>query len=209
MSIGSSNPGIVAKVSAGTNVTVTGTPTNPIINSSGGGGGSGALTQIQQIITSASQASVTFSAIPGTFTNLILRYIGRSLSVTAADDLKMQFNGDTGNNYTTQVTVSIGTAVSGIPIISASAFVIGTLTASTSTAGMSGGGSLIIPGYVQTLFNKTGSGLMSYAQISANLTSFISGLQWANTAAITSIALFPNLGSGFLNGSIFTLYGEQ
>lgn len=45
MSIGSSNPGIVAKVAAGTNVTVTGTPTNPIINSTGGGG-SGTVTSV-------------------------------------------------------------------------------------------------------------------------------------------------------------------
>jgi len=50
----------------------------------------------------ATAASVTFTTIPQTYTDLILKISARSTSTAGADiyaNLKIQFNSDTGNNY--------------------------------------------------------------------------------------------------------------
>jgi hypothetical protein len=59
-------------------------------------------TLIEGKTLTATAASVTFTTIPQTYTDLLLKFSCRSTSTAGTDvyaNLKIQFNSDTGNNY--------------------------------------------------------------------------------------------------------------
>ena len=58
-------------------------------------------------VTGSAAASVTLSSIPGTYTDLILIVDGTTSSL---EDITVQYNGDTGNNYSITYMSGSGTA---------------------------------------------------------------------------------------------------
>lgn len=176
------------------------------VTSNAGGG----VTQIAQVITSGAATSVTFSAIPGTFTNLRVSFTGRSATAATSDPLLTQFNTDTANNYSYNFFVAAGTSA---PTAGTSSSVgnilIGVLTGANSGANIAGSGNLLLNSYAQTTFAKTVTCNTGYQTTSTTSTyAGVSG-QWNNTAAVTTIKFFLTSGAAFVNGSTFTLYGEQ
>lgn len=183
---------------------------NPCWTAAAGGGASG-VTQISQQILGAPAASITFSAIPGTYTSLWIQGVGRFSDAVTAENLLMQFNGDTGSNYNTQFintnsntspATGFQTAV-GIPLI-------GAFPGASATATHPGFVDIRILGYAQTTFTHQ-------AIISGNF--FTSGgtpmtltslsYEWANTAAVTSVKFSGGTAGNFVAGTVFTLYGIQ
>ena len=147
-------------------------------------------------------ASVTFSSITGTYTDLVL--VSAGVSSSSNNDL-LQFNGDTGSNYSWTALAAYGSGASPNP----DSFR-GTSTSSISAAN----GSTIqhnkmfqIQNYSNTTTYKT-----TLVQWSASLNSSYAGGSvfnvglWRNTAAITSITLSRAAGD-YNTGSTFTLYG--
>ena len=59
----------------------------------------------RQVIASAT-GTVTLSSIPGTYTDLVL--IISATATTGADDLLLQFNGDTASNYSETILTGTG-----------------------------------------------------------------------------------------------------
>jgi hypothetical protein len=160
---------------------------------------------------STSAASVTFSSIPATFTDLVLKFSVRSTGGSNAfDHINVTFNGDTATNYSRTYLSGDGAAASSARSTSASLF--GMLQASdgaTATSNTFSNGDLYIPSYTASQ-NKPIS--QDSAQENNSTTAFRvanAGL-WRNTAAITSITLAVG-GSGgstdFVSGSSFYLYG--
>lgn len=161
------------------------------------------------VVTASSATSVTFTGIPSTYTNLVLKGLGRSQGAgTGADSVLIQFNGVTTSVY--QQNCLFANTTSGVctPTGSTSIQVFNFPQASI-TASYPGGGSLEIPGYAQTTFFKPVSGLSSYAfgTVTPSLIDF-SGY-WASTSAITSITLTLPSSTAFVNGSMFSLYAFQ
>jgi len=152
-------------------------------------------------------ASVTFSAIPSTYTDLVLKVSARSDSAANQDLLDIQFNGDTATNYSRVAIYSGGDAGAGSQSNSnINRSINGYFDASTSTANTFGNQEIYIPSYVVSQskpFSNFGvaetNSSISYMGVSASL--------WRNTAAITSILAKPENGSNFLTGSSFYLYG--
>lgn len=147
---------------------------------------------------SSATPSVTFSSIPQTYTDLVC--VVSAKAATTAYDLYLQFNGDTGNNYS-------WTALSG------------TGTSAVSTRN-SNGPAIQMDNYgsVRTTdFNTNISHIMNYSNsttyktVLARAGAAASGVDvnvglWRNTAAITSMTLYIN---SFAVGSTFTLYGVK
>jgi hypothetical protein len=141
-------------------------------------------------------ASVTFSSIPGTYTDLFI--VCENLKyVTGDDDGYVRFNGDTGNNYSwTQLNGSSSTPTSnrnsntfGIRSING----MGTVSPGTTL--------INVQNYSNATTNKT-----TISRHSTNFAGAFVGL-WRNTAAITSVTIV-NVGSGgFATGTTFSLYG--
>ena len=147
---------------------------------------------------SSAAASVTFSSIPSTYTDLII--VTQAISATA-DDVGIRFNSDSGSNYS-QTWVS-GNGTAGFS---------GRYTSSTSVY-------IDIYGSMgTTLFNNANLHIMNYANTTTYKTFLsrsnragtgidaIVGL-WRSTSAISTIVLAPTTGVNFSSGSTFTLYG--
>lgn len=142
-------------------------------------------------------ASVTFSSIPATYTDLVL--VCQSGEDTS-DYLAVQFNSDTATNYSyTSLNGDGSTATS----VRASTQSRGLLSWYTYTPANTLNSASIahIMNYANTTTNKTYLSRFS----SGNGAELIAGL-WRSTAAINTIKLFPLTGS-FRIGSTFTLYG--
>jgi hypothetical protein len=152
---------------------------------------------------SSATASVTFSSIPATYTDLVL--VLQPASTTFADNIGLQFNSDTGNNYSSTNLSATGSAASSgrtssFPYINVTNIIgtTGTLGAMTST--------IQIINYAntttyKTVISRTGQNGATYNGVEA-----IVGL-WRNTAAISTIVVKQSGSPNFITGSTFSLYG--
>lgn len=154
-------------------------------------------------ISGSSTTAVTFSVIPGTFSNLELVFWGRS---SAGGNGKITINGDTGNNYVLNGYFQSGTSVSQNAIYSTN----GCGVVATVASGIVGYSIVTIPFYADTSFGKYlsvrdggGTGVTS-----GNPVDSTGSCGWNSTAAITSITV--TLASGnFTAGSKFQIYAQN
>lgn len=139
----------------------------------------------------STQTSVTFSAIPSTYTDLVLVIEG---AATTAGNFAFQFNGDTGTNYSDTVVYSDGSSA-----------------ASNRRSNQAYG----YFGITYASQGATIANIMNYANTSTYKTSISRSnnasnrlearvVLWRSTAAINSIKI---LEGSYASGMIFTLYG--
>ena len=147
-------------------------------------------------------ASYTFSSIGGTYTDLIL--IGQFGQSTGGNAIAVQFNSDTGTNYSFTALVGSGTAASSTRV-SNSNYLYPAYNIAPSSA-IAGVLKMNIQNYSNTTTNK--SVLIRYDNNDATYpgTSTTVGL-WRSTSAITSIKIEAFGGTGLKTNSTFTLYG--
>jgi hypothetical protein len=148
------------------------------------------LVRPSQTLTSAA-SSVTFSSIPGTYTDLVLVVNGTS---TATNGNEMQFNGDTGNNYSFTLLYGDG---------------------STATSSRNSNISFAYAGRTNTNQSVSITQIMNYAntttyktvltRASSNGDIVMANVStWRSTSAITSLVY---AGATFNSGTVFSLYG--
>ena len=154
---------------------------------------------------SSSAASVTFSAIPATYTDLVLRWSARNTS--SGENAQIRFNADSATNYSRTNLYGDGSAANSIRGTSESYFYFGfSIDASTRTANTFASAELYIPNYTVSA-NKPISGFSTLETNSATCdTPAVIAALWRNTATITSIDISPVTNS-FASGSSFFLYG--
>lgn len=177
-----------------------------------GGGGSGALVPIQVIgPLTATQATMPFSGIPQTgYRNLRVVVVARSTLAANNANLGVQFNGDTGSNYSYE---ALADASGGLNRLSSAADVLaylGFVPGSTASASATGTLDIKIPLYTATTFQKAFHAQGSFEQLTTagNQYNQDGGGFWRSTAAITSLTLLLSGGS-FDVGSYACLYGEM
>lgn len=168
-----------------------------------GGGGTGAVTQISKQTLAVSASSITFSAIPGTYNNLEVTLQGRTDSASTSNNVTVTFNGDSAANYNYGIVgqfAQSGTATATPQVCF--------MTAGNSTANYAGACKLSVNNYASTTFFKEAISL-SYLFNSGNTTEAIveGGMDWKNTAAITSITFTPAAAANFIAGTTAILYG--
>jgi len=141
----------------------------------------------------SAQSTVTFSSISGTYTDLILVYN----AISSTDDQNyLQFNGDTGSNYSRTFISGNGSSA--------------TSNRSTNDTKMLGPFSVSVPTVnISQIMNYSNTTTYKTALIrsgaSNNSTIATVGL-WRSTSAITSVLIGTNSGT-FNTGTVFTLYG--
>lgn len=174
------------------------------------GGGGGDYTKIGEVITTASQATVTFSSIPATHRNLKLSYTAKS-TTTSSDDiqLNMTFNGDTGSNYSyNRAFISTAGVVTGTVINAAFIGItqITTLKASNNALEFNSGEFTIL-NYADATKWRELFATASNTNAVSSLRTMTGVGRWQNaSAAISSISFALALGN-FVDGSVFSLYG--
>lgn len=164
-------------------------------------------------VGSAGAASITFSNIPSTYTNLQIRGIARNAGFDAGgarQQLWIQFNGDTGSNYNSHGLIGNGTNPP-TSLFEATFTVLipsyGIIPMTDAPAGTFGAHVIDILDYKNTNKFKTirligGVDTNSVTNSYSNLGS----AAWRNLNAVTSITLFPQAGS-FAENTTYALYG--
>jgi hypothetical protein len=155
---------------------------------------------IDRQVLGAAASSITFTSIPGTYTDLRL-VIQATGTTSSQQQVWFQLNSDTGNNYAVQHLESTGTAVSAsINYTSQNIGRLGYNCGPSNTDIWSCVADFV--GYSQAnffkpIFNREGNA------------SVITGAHmnvWNSRTAITQIYLYPSSGNWGV-GSSFTLYG--
>jgi len=183
------------------------------IFSAAGAGGGVSLSDFELIetqILGSAQASVIFSNLnnySSTYKHLQIRATVRTNRGANEDILAVRFNGDTGSNYGghylygTGSTVASGETFAGGPYTYIySNFV----AAGNNTANAFAGVVIDFLDAYSTSKNKTIR--VAFGSPGGNLVGLGSGL-WRNTNAISSITLFPAIGSSLNATSRFSIYG--
>ena len=143
-------------------------------------------------------ATVTFSSIPQTYTDLIL--VAAYDLATGGGSMALRFNSDTAGNYGVTYLFSNGS-------ISASGRVVNStsVAAGRAAVGGQGGGFTHIMNYSNTTTYKNALS-RSFGTI-ASASPWLSTNTWRNTNAITTITCTDESGGNFATGGVFTLYG--
>jgi hypothetical protein len=159
-------------------------------------------TLLDKTTLSSTQTSVTISSIPNTFTDLKLVVSSRSARTNDAggSDGKIQFNGDTGANYSSKLLLAQGSAASAS---NSSIFFFASDNAQTSST--FGSFDAYIPNYLSSNQKSVSLDAVTENNSSTAYAVLTAGL-WTGTAAITSVTITDNNG-GFISGSSFYLYG--
>jgi hypothetical protein len=153
--------------------------------------------------SSGTGGDVTFSNIPSGYRNLQLRMFLRDTRSASDSTWFMQFNGDTGNNYSYQGMSSNGTSISNVSSINTNSMQ--GITSASSTGGSRFGAAVIdIFDSNQTNKFKTATYQSGYTNNGSGNLYTLAG-SWRSTAAINSIVIKPN--TGFAQYSHFALYG--
>lgn len=164
-------------------------------------------TQIATTTLGSAQSSVTFSSISGSYTDLVLVGIGYN---GAGDGYapRIQFNSDTGTNYSITDLGANGSSASSARQSNQSAMLLGYVAGWDTTSTQVGMFIAHIMNYSNTTTNKTVLSRLSQADGTYPGTDGIVGL-WRNTNAITSITILGDTGVSqtFASGSTFSLYG--
>jgi hypothetical protein len=155
-------------------------------------------------------AGVTFSSIPSTYTHLQLRGIARSNRAASSDTLFLQYNGDTGTNYSLHFYRTNGVTQGQFGAAANAATANDVLQIATDQSSSNIFGTFIVDliDYSNTSKNKTMKSLGGFTNNTSagGLISFASG-GWRNTSAITSIFIDAHQTDIFLQYSQFALYG--
>lgn len=164
-----------------------------------------------QVYSPISVSSVTFSNIPGGFRALEIIAIGRTTTTsTGAEEIRIRFNGDSGNNYGTQRQLATGTTASALQATAASSIQIGEASRTGCIANLPSTARVMIPLYDRTVFSKITLGdYMMFTNTGANsLFDVTTSGYWNPTTpvAITQIEVFLTAGN-WVNGSEVALYG--
>ena len=164
-------------------------------------------TLISSNVLSSSALSVTFSAIPATFTDLVLKVSTRGDGATTFQFINFEFNADASALYSYTALRGNGvTATSNRATSSTTGQSSNSTNGDSATANTFSNSEFYIPNYTSTTSkpissfgasenNATGAGLSANAQL------------YRNTSAITSIKLSSNTGPNWMAGSSFYLYG--
>lgn len=157
----------------------------------------------------SSQASVTFSSIPSTYTDLVLKYSSRHDNAFSISQSAITFNGSSASNYSETVVYGSSTSAASGRQSGSSQIDFMYDNANSATANTFSNTELYIPNY-RVSANKP----MSWFGVTENNASTNNSAMivanaslWRDTSAITSITILALASRNFMTGSSFYLYG--
>jgi hypothetical protein len=147
---------------------------------------------------SVGTATVTFSAIPATFTDLVLVFSGTA-ATGSTDSISIRFNGDTATNYSFTNLSGNGSAASSARSSSDTSIAPALITSTE------------VSNNIWNIFNYSNTTTFKNVLVRANIagasTRASVGLWRKTPEAISSITLTIVGGQNFASGCTFSLYG--
>jgi hypothetical protein len=167
----------------------------------------GGLTLIDSTTFSNTLTNYTVSAISGTNKNLLIIGSGLQTSAASSGPIELQFNGDTGSNYSYYGIRNIAGTISSDFAVSYSSIQTGIVFALTGdSAARFGGFQMFINNYASTSLYRTYQNNAFAGAGGSNHVNQYAGAYNNNTTAITSIKFTNATGGNFKAGTI-QIYG--
>lgn len=163
-------------------------------------------TLISSNVLTSSAASVTFSSIPSTYTDLVVRWSARSDVGGSADNIGIQLNGVTSSYSSTELRGNGSTVISGRSSSAAQWNQNVSVPSSAYTANTFSNNELYIPSYTVSQ-NKPTSAFNTSENNSTTAIINVFAHLWQNNATVSQIQFFSLNGANFVTGSSFYLYG--
>ena len=166
------------------------------------------MTKISTVtVGSGGAATIDFTSIPATYTDIVIKYSGRSTAAGNYQNVNIKINTDTGSNYTSKLLYGDGSAA-GSDTTTTTFLKFMYIPFSSATASVFGSGELYFAKYAGSIYksmiadtvtenNATGSG--------SSIIGLAAGL-WSSNSVINAITLTPNSGS-WAEHSTASLYG--
>jgi hypothetical protein len=155
---------------------------------------------IASVNGTGSSDTISFTSIPGTYTDLVVIARGR---ISSGSDAILQFNTDIGNNYSTTILYGTGTTAGSYRETSQARILAdfyGYPADNNNHIGI-----YHIMNYANTTTNKTVLCRSNNAETAAGVDATV-GL-WRSTAAITSVQIKNTGNRNWYTDSTFALYG--
>ena len=168
-------------------------------------------TKIASVSLSAQAASMTFSSIPQTYTDLLIKWTGRLAAGGAVENCTLKFNGST-TSYSNKDLEYVGPdyGVRSLTNLGGTNDVYsGHIPTSGAAANTFSNNEIYIPNYTSSNYKVISVDSVAEANSAAILDfalAFATGL-WSNTEAVTSITLASDTGYNLAAYSTATLYG--
>lgn len=160
---------------------------------------------IAKNVLSSDTASVSFSGIPSTYTDLYVICNARSTNASVTDAIQVRFNGATDDaNLSFRSLSTDGTTATSI---TGSNGTVGHISGGGASADTFGPAEIYVPNYAggtqKAFFGNGGANTNG----TATARIWASACLWAITSAISQMSIFPGQGPNFKAGSSFYLYG--
>jgi len=160
------------------------------------------FTLIQTVTVGTATASIDFTSIPATFTDLCLKLSTRFSTSYTSDTMKISLNTLT-TNFTYRQLAGNGSAAASYNGTFGNA---GDSDANSATASTFSNMELYFPNYAGSQYKSWSADTVTENNATAAISLLIAGL-WSNTAAINAIGLTPYSGGNFVQYSTASLYG--
>jgi hypothetical protein len=161
-------------------------------------------TLIASNVLTSSAASVTFSSIPSTYTDLVLRCSTRSDFGVVNSNLYLTINASS-STFSTTVLEGNGATASSSNFSFSFGYTRNDLNGSNSTSNTFSNVEIYLPSYTANA-NKPMSVLSALENNATTAYRTAQALLWQNTSAINQIKIEP-ASNNFVSGSSFYLYG--
>jgi len=153
-------------------------------------------------VGSGGAATITLSSIPGTYTDLVLKFSNRTDNTGVGNGFTLTYNASS-TNYTNRsiygdgsTTASSSSSTSGMMWVNGS----------TETANTFANVELYITNYAGSNFKSSSNDAVMENNASATTYAGLQARLWSDTAAITSMTLTPSVGN-WVQYTTATLYG--
>jgi hypothetical protein len=169
----------------------------------------GTMVKIETVtVGSGGAASIAFSNIPQTYTDLKIVVSARGTDATALDTLSVRFNGATTNYSYRQLYGGAGSGSIVVGSANGATLLYGGVIPSTNaTASTFSSQEIYVPNYTSNLNKSVSIDSASENNASTNWQLDLFAALWSNTAAITSVSVLTQSGQNFAQHTTATLYG--
>jgi hypothetical protein len=152
-------------------------------------------------------SSVTLSAIPGTYTDLLLLVAARSAYNDNVDGLRVRVNNDSSAVYHYIDLIYSGTTTYSFNSSGSTQFASMNVPAALATSSTFSNAQLYIPNYSGSRTKLMSADWIVENNSTAQIQGGIEAYRWGSTSAITSLVLYTGSGQNFVQNSTFALYG--
>jgi hypothetical protein len=157
-------------------------------------------------VGSGGAASIDFSSIPSTFTDLVVKCSIRDTTGGVGAYLYLRFNNDSGTNYSTRTIEGNGASAASYANTAQNKMLLWNTNGGGATASTFGNAELYVPNYLSSNQKSVSFDTVAETNATTQYMDLVAGI-WTGTAAINRITLLPD--AGFAQYSTAYLYGVK